>query len=153
MKKIAEVQPHITRMLGYTKEVIEHYDKKFKALNELKNKTPEERRVLFIEKWSSWLLKYKARLSEEKKAAEQKPEENSLPAKNRKTLMNQMNPVFILRNYLLENCIDKAENGDFSEIEKLMELLQHPFVESEAKLVYCRKAPSDGTKICVSCSS
>lgn len=29
---------------------------------------------------------------------------------------NRVNPVFILRNYLLEEAIKKAENDDFSEV-------------------------------------
>jgi len=140
-------------MLGYTKDIIDIYEKKFNVLKNFKEKNPEERKRFFIEKWSSWLSNYKSRILEEKKDAEQKLDENSYKAKNRKNFMNKVNPAFVLRNYLLENCIKKAENGNYSEIDKLMELIQNPFNEEENKKEYCEKAPSVGTKICVSCSS
>ena len=33
----------------------------------------------------------------------------------------------ILRNYIAQNAIDAAEKGDFSEVERVLKLLQHPF--------------------------
>ncbi len=46
----------------------------------------------------------------------------------RKIKMDQINPKFILRNYLLQTAIDKAlKEADFSEIVKLRELLKNPF--------------------------
>ena len=46
----------------------------------------------------------------------------------RRVQMNQINPKFILRNYLLQKAIDLAlKNSDFSEIERLIILLQNPF--------------------------
>jgi uncharacterized protein YdiU (UPF0061 family) len=46
----------------------------------------------------------------------------------RKIQMDQANPKFILRNYLLQAAIDKAlKEADFSEIVKLKELLKNPF--------------------------
>ncbi|MFT6332515.1 MAG: hypothetical protein ACJAW3_000854 [Lentimonas sp.] len=44
--------------------------------------------------------------------------------------MNKVNPVAIPRNHLVEKAIGKAENeNDFSETEKLLKIIQKPFVK------------------------
>ena len=44
--------------------------------------------------------------------------------------MNQrLNPKFVLRNYIMEEAIKKAENEDFSEVEKLLKIVLNPFEE------------------------
>lgn len=42
-------------------------------------------------------------------------------------MMNQNNPRYILRNYLVQIAIKKAEQGDYSEIHRLIKLLQDPY--------------------------
>ena len=37
------------------------------------------------------------------------------------------NPKFILENYLAQQAIEEAEKGDFSEVNKLLEILKNPF--------------------------
>lgn len=143
-------------MLGYTKEIIENYEKRIKISTQLQNNDPEENLIEFKEKWKKWLKKYRLRLFEEKKIENLAnfTEEINEKVNNRKKYMNKVNPSFILRNYLLENCIKKAENGDFSELQNLLELLAKPFDEyAKEKNNYCIKTPGYGTKICVSCSS
>ena len=39
------------------------------------------------------------------------------------------NPKFILRNYLAQVAIEKAEKDDFSEIDNLLKILKDPFSE------------------------
>lgn len=36
---------------------------------------------------------------------------------------------FILRNYIAQNAIDAAEKGDFSEVCRVLEILQTPYSE------------------------
>ncbi|MBL0231481.1 MAG: YdiU family protein [Moraxellaceae bacterium] len=45
----------------------------------------------------------------------------------RQQQMQAVNPKFILRNYLAQIAIEKAEKGDFSELDTLLMLLQKPF--------------------------
>ena len=50
--------------------------------------------------------------------------------------MNQVNPRFILRNYLLQEAIEKAEqNNDYSGVKNLLALAKNPFEEPEDRHV------------------
>tara|TARA_Y100000385_G_scaffold104405_1_gene108104 strand:- start:13651 stop:15084 length:1434 start_codon:yes stop_codon:yes gene_type:complete len=67
--------------------------------------------------------------------------------------MNQINPKFILRNYLLQNAIDQAEEGSYKEIDILMKLITNPYEENLEYEKYAQKAPEWATSIGLSCSS
>ena len=67
--------------------------------------------------------------------------------------MNKVNPAFILRNYLLEDAIKKAEDhDDYSGVEQLFACAKKPFEEPEDKSLM-RCPPEEAFSICVSCSS
>jgi uncharacterized protein YdiU (UPF0061 family) len=59
----------------------------------------------------------------------------------RKTKMNAVNPNYVLRNYLSQQAIDAAEEGDFSEIERLLNLLRKPYDEQLEFSKYAKKRP------------
>jgi len=67
--------------------------------------------------------------------------------------MNSNNPKYILRNYLAQQAIEKAENGDYSEVEKLLQILKRPYDEQPENEIYCKTPPSWSYEICVTCSS
>ncbi len=67
--------------------------------------------------------------------------------------MNRVNPKYILRNYLAQQAIDKAEAGDYSEIETLHRLLQRPFDEHPELEHYAEAPPDWGKRLEISCSS
>jgi len=68
--------------------------------------------------------------------------------------MNHNNPKYILRNYLAQKAIEKAEKGDFFEVTRLFDLLKDPYddLEKYQNMGYDKKAPNT-TKISLSCSS
>lgn len=71
----------------------------------------------------------------------------------RRQTMNAVNPLYVLRNYLLQQAIEKAQSGDFSEVERLHRCMQTPFDEQEEFADYAQSPPTWAGDICVSCSS
>ena len=59
----------------------------------------------------------------------------------RRRRMNKVNPKYVLRNYLAQLAIDKAEEGDNSMVDELLELLRHPYDEQLDKQAYAVKRP------------
>ena len=76
-----------------------------------------------------------------------------LSDESRKTIMDQVNPKYILRNHLAQTAIEKAQQDDFSEIERLQLILSKPFDEQETFEAYAKPPPVDMQRIEVSCSS
>jgi len=63
------------------------------------------------------------------------------------------NPKYILRNYLAQDAIDRAAEGDYSEIERLHGILRHPFDEQPDNAHYARLPPDWARGLVLSCSS
>ncbi len=55
--------------------------------------------------------------------------------------MNQVNPKYVLRNYLAQIAIDKATVGDYTEIHRLMALFKKPYDEQPECQSYFAKRP------------
>jgi len=72
---------------------------------------------------------------------------------SRITQMNEMNPKFILRNYMLQNAIDQAEEGSYEEIDILMKLITKPFEENIEYERYSEESPEWAKSLGLSCSS
>ncbi len=105
---------------------------------------PEPLRDLFIDRngFDAWSVKYALRLRAE----------GSVDAE-RRLAMDRVNPKYVLRNYLAQAAIAKAEQKDFSEVHKLLELLRHPFDEQPGHDTYAALPPDWAAGIEVSCSS
>lgn len=78
--------------------------------------------------------------------------EQAEPAE-RSRRMKQVNPKYVLRNYLAQGAIDRAAEKDFSEIDRLLELLRRPFDEQPQNESYAGLPPDWAQHISVSCSS
>ncbi len=55
--------------------------------------------------------------------------------------MNPVNPKYVFRNYLAQLATDKAEQGDFSLVKELLEVLRHPYDEQPDKAHFSIKRP------------
>ncbi len=73
------------------------------------------------ERWNAWLARYAARTKLD-----------GTSATTRVTRMNAANPRYVFRNYLAQQAIDALEKGDVSVLERLMQVLQHPYDEHPA---------------------
>ncbi len=99
-------------------------------------------RFLDREAFDAWAVDYRARLRAE----------HSEDAA-RRAAMRAVNPRYILRNYLAQQAIGRAEQGDYSEIERLLELLARPYDEQPEMAHYAAEPPDWGRRLEVSCSS
>jgi len=97
---------------------------------------------LFLDRASidAWLLQYSERLTLEDKGLAI-------------YLMLKTNPKFVLRNHLGEQAIRQAKLKDFSGVEDLLALLEHPFDEHPAFEAYAGFPPEWASSIEISCSS
>lgn len=68
--------------------------------------------------------------------------------------MNRVNPKYILRNYLAQRAIEKAQiEKNFSEVNTLLDLLYRPFDEQPEREAYADAPPAWGKHLEISCSS
>ena len=67
--------------------------------------------------------------------------------------MNAVNPKYVLRNYMAQAAIDAAKQGDYSEVNLLLEVLQSPFEEHPQAEQYAGLPPDWADQLSVSCSS
>ncbi len=71
----------------------------------------------------------------------------------RSARMLKCNPKYILRNHLAQQAIEQAQQGDYSEVQRLARLLAQPFEEQEAYKHYAQLPPESAEQLSISCSS
>jgi uncharacterized protein YdiU (UPF0061 family) len=80
--------------------------------------------------WQDWLNRYAARLQAENE-----------PVETRRNRMNAVNPKFVLRNYLAQEAINLAEQGNFSRVNELLEVMRNPYDEQPGREAFAEKRP------------
>lgn len=92
--------------------------------------------------WADWWTRYQQRLQQEA---------SSVPI--RRQQMRSVNPRYLLRNYMAEEAIREATQGDYRLVNRLLPLLRHPG-DLHTDLESYRQPPPDWARaICLTCSS
>ena len=119
----------------------------FRRLGNLRRDDPLQDaplRDLFIDRtaFDAWAVQYRARLLEEDSSDVV-----------RKLAMDATNPKYVLRNHLAQVAIEKAQNKDFTEVARLLAILEKPFDEQPEHEPYAGLPPDWASHLEVSCSS
>lgn len=74
-------------------------------------------------------------------------------ASQRSSTMKRYNPRYVLRNYLAQEVIDQAEQGDFSLFDAYLNALSTPFDDNPEFTRFAAPPPDWGKTLEISCSS
>ena len=78
---------------------------------------------------------------------------NPVPHHDWVNQVNAVNPAFVLRNHLLQQAIEQAQQGELSELNGLFKALSTPFDENALEARYTDKPPQWAQELVLSCSS
>ena len=113
----------------------------FRALAELDLEQPRltvfrdafydaENRARLEPDFQDWLQRYAARALRDGRA----------PGERRKS-MNAANPRFVMRNYLAQQAIDRAEQGDEQGVVDLLEVMRKPYDQQPGREAFAARRP------------
>lgn len=143
----AEDETLVNDLLAVMAESRVDYTHFFRTLGDFHTaqaKAPQHLRDHFLNRdaFDGWIVRYRARLRKQ-----------AGTDADRRDRMNRVNPKYVLRNYLAQTAIEKAQNKDFSEIDRLFSLLQNPYSDQPGMDTYALPPPNWGKHLAVSCSS
>lgn len=119
---MAQSNPTLFQMISDRATIARQLERLGK-LKDLMETTQEELKTKQAEDWTSWITQYRKRLARELEGQS----DVQAVQEERVRVMDSTNPRVILRNYIAQNAIEAAENGDFSEVQRVLKVLEKPF--------------------------
>ena len=96
---------------------------------------------------------YRGSLEEWLDAYAERLEKELLGSKERHEKMLNVNPKYILKNHILQEAIEKAQEGQYTMVSDLLKVAHAPFDEHEELEFLCKLAPAEAKNLKLSCSS
>ena len=90
----------------------------------------DEKRKAAEPEMREWLSRYATRLQQQ-----------DLPEPWRRDTMNAANPRYVLRNYLAQQAIDQATQGDISGVIELLDVMRRPYDDQPGREAFAAKRP------------
>jgi uncharacterized protein YdiU (UPF0061 family) len=78
----------------------------------------------------TWLERYAARIAVER-----------IDDADRRRRMDAVNPLYVPRNYLVQQVIEATERGDRAALPELLDVLRHPYDEQPGRARFAEKRP------------
>ncbi|GLC50161.1 hypothetical protein PLESTB_000349300 [Pleodorina starrii] len=127
---LAGKNPELLHQMGLTPQMLNSELARLKRSEQLSKLSDADKRARDRERWAAWLASYGARLQSLAADAEAAGG-GGFDSAARVAVMNGTNPRFILRNWIAQQAIERAEKGDFSEVARVYALLRNPFSEAD----------------------
>lgn len=101
--------------------------------------------------WQDWQSRYVAHVNSQ---VAKESNNSDITTADVVEVLKQNNPAYVLRNAMAQKAIQQAETGDFSEVDRLFQLLTNPYDIQERATAADTTAPDkDHKPLVVSCSS
>ncbi|XP_067554562.1 protein adenylyltransferase SelO, mitochondrial isoform X2 [Pseudorca crassidens] len=122
MLMLAQSNPQLLALIG-TRASLARELERVERQSRLEQLSPAELHSKNRSHWAEWLLEYRARLEKDQEAAG----DTAAWQAERVRVMHANNPKYVLRNYIAQGAIQAAESGDFSEVRRVLKLLETPY--------------------------
>uniref|UniRef100_A0A3Q3KPN4 Selenoprotein O n=1 Tax=Mastacembelus armatus TaxID=205130 RepID=A0A3Q3KPN4_9TELE len=119
---MAQSNPALFQMISDRMTIARQLER-LSRLKDLMETSQEELKTKQADEWSCWITQYRKRLAHELEGQS----DVQAVQEERVRVMDSTNPRVVLRNYIAQNAIEAAENGDFSEVERVLKVLEKPF--------------------------
>uniref|UniRef100_A0A8C9UMV6 Selenoprotein O n=1 Tax=Spermophilus dauricus TaxID=99837 RepID=A0A8C9UMV6_SPEDA len=122
MLMLAQSNPQLFALIGTQANLARELDR-VEQQSRLEQLSPEELQSRNRGRWADWLQEYRVRLERDMEGAGDVVAWQA----ERVRVMKANNPKYVLRNYIAQRAIEAAEKGDFSEVQRVLKLLESPY--------------------------